>query len=823
MLSLINRVQVALVVALTGALAVGPVPASALETAATDIVLGTSAAVPSLSDVSIEPTATGFDVSFHYTQYEDGEPAAWKPVRLGVYDGDSIQFPFESRTVVDHGYGTGPAESLVPDDGTRTGQVSRAFEHDRGGDVTVMLFSSEPCDCPGGTVFAAGRTLAAVPLVTGTPTIAGSLAVDTEAVVDPGIWSDGTDLTFQWFADGQPLADATDRSLQLTAELVGSALRVDVTGRFAGRDPVTVSSAASRLVVQPGTVAVTGSAVAGETLGLALDGWAPDTTFTYEWFADGVIVPGATASTLQLPDTAIGRSVTARVTGQHATYAAASAVSAAVTVVARTPITSRPVVSGDAAVGATLTAVPGAWTTETTFSYQWLVDSIAVAGATRPTFALDAAHVGRSVAVTVTGSRSGYSSASETSEPTPLVVAPGTPSVTGTPSVGSTLTAAPGTWATGTSLAYQWYADGAAVPRATGAKLTLTTAQDGAAVTVAVTGSRPGYATIVRSSAATLRVMRWSTPTMSGTFAYGTTLTARPGTWTSGTTFRYQWYADGKAISGATASTVTLGSGQRDRRMSVRVVGSKPGHPSVTAFSAASGKVLTTGTPSISGTPVWGATLSARPGTWTAATTFSYVWMADGTVISGATASTLRLSSLTRGKRISVRVTGRKSGYATVVRASGSTARVATAATPSVSGSRLVTYTLTANAGTWTSGTTFSHQWYANGAAIRGATRSTLKLGTSLVGKRISVKLTGSKSGYPTVARFSASTAAVGYPSRTSPVSEWSCPSWAPIKGNGSSMIYHVPSGQFYSRTKPEECFRTETAARSAGYRKSQR
>ena len=51
----------------------------------------------------------------------------------------------------------------------------------------------------------------------------------------------------------------------------------------------------------------------------------------------------------------------------------------------------------------------------------------------------------------------------------------------------------------------------------------------------------------------------------------------------------------------------------------------------------------------------------------------------------------------------------------------------------------------------------------------------------------------------------------------------WDCPSGYPIKGNASSMIYHVPSGSYYSRTKPEECFATESAARNAGYRKSQR
>jgi len=49
------------------------------------------------------------------------------------------------------------------------------------------------------------------------------------------------------------------------------------------------------------------------------------------------------------------------------------------------------------------------------------------------------------------------------------------------------------------------------------------------------------------------------------------------------------------------------------------------------------------------------------------------------------------------------------------------------------------------------------------------------------------------------------------------------CPSSAPIKGNASSMIYHVPGGEFYDRTVPEQCFSSESDAVAAGYRASKR
>ena len=47
-------------------------------------------------------------------------------------------------------------------------------------------------------------------------------------------------------------------------------------------------------------------------------------------------------------------------------------------------------------------------------------------------------------------------------------------------------------------------------------------------------------------------------PTISGTPAVGSQLTANPGTWTpSGASFAYKWYANGLPIAGATQQTFT--------------------------------------------------------------------------------------------------------------------------------------------------------------------------------------------------------------------------------------------------------------------------
>lgn len=485
-------------------------------------------------------------------------------------------------------------------------------------------------------------------------------------------------------------------------------------------------------------------------------------------------------------------------------------------------VTPVPTLLGELAVGQTVTAQPGEWPEETVLTYQWFADAVPIDGAQGESLALTTAFAGRVVEVAVTGQPAEGEPITVTSTQGLRVATTGTPKVSGTATTGSTMTATAGTWTSGTELSYQWLADGAPISGATASTLVLASGQSGKKIAVRVTGTKAGYPTLSRTSAATSqRVMRWATPTISGSVASGSTLTAKTGTWTSGVTFTYQWYADSKAISGATASTYKLATAQRGTKITVKVTGKKSGHPTVSKISKATGKVATAPSPKVSGSAIVGSTLTATPGTWTTGTTLTYQWYADGTAISGATKKTHKLTSAQKDKKVQVKVTGKKSGYATVTKSSSSTAYVQIAPTPTISGTPRVTNTLTAKRGTWSSGTTFTYQWYANGAAISGATKSTLTLSASRAGKTITVKVTGKKSGYPTVSRTSKATAAVTYPSRTAPVDSWNCPSWAPIKGNANSGIYHVPGGGSYTRTKPEECFRTESAAVAAGYRKA--
>lgn len=403
------------------------------------------------------------------------------------------------------------------------------------------------------------------------------------------------------------------------------------------------------------------------------------------------------------------------------------------------------------------------------------------------------------------------------------------PTISGVAQVGQTLTAAAGVWAPGTALEYQWYADDELISGAVGTKLVLTPAHRGLRIVVAVWGRTGPTTWEVKDSDPTdevsTNVLTAATPTISGSLAYGSIVTAKPGAWTAGATLSYQWYANGRAISGATAASFKLGTEQKGVTLAVKVTGKKTGFITASRTSTTTAKVATAGTPTVTGRASVGSTLTAKPGTWTSGTTFSYRWYADGVAITDATRSTFTITKSQMGKAITVKVAGRKSGYATVAKASAATPRVPRVGTPTIAGRTYQTLTLTANAGTWSSGTSFSYQWYADGRALTNATKSTLTLSNGHIGKRITVKVTGRKSGYTTISKISAATAVVK--SGTSrPASKDNCPSAYPVKGNQTTRhttdwIYHVPGGRYYAVTDPEQCFVTPRAAELAGYRAS--
>lgn len=492
-------------------------------------------------------------------------------------------------------------------------------------------------------------------LAVGTPTVTGTARFGATLTANPGTWSPAPTFSYQWRIDGVAVVGATSATWVVTAAAVGKTVSVTVTGTRSGYETATATSAATAAVA-PATLTsvvptISGEASLGKTLTVSAGSWGPTpVTLAYQWLRGTAAIPGATQATY-VPVTAdLGQTVSARVTGTKPGYGTISTTSTAVTIGRALTAAPVPTISGTVAVGSTLTAVPGTWApAPVTLSYQWYRGSAPIAGATARTYTLAAADAGQKVSVRTTGSQTGYTSLQRASAAVtvPLVLtAPGSVSLAGTATVGSTMTAQPGTWGPApVTISYQWLRDGTAIAGATASTYKIVTADAGHKVAVRVTGSKAGYTSVARTSAVANAMFAFTaapTPVITGTAAAGRVLTLATGTWTPAPAFTYQWRIDGYAITGATASTFTVPAWAAGRAITATVTATKSGYLSVTRTTAATSVSWAVGDTMRPGT-------SMRPGAYLISPNGRYRFglQGDGNVVLSDGTTPLRTSRTT--------------------------------------------------------------------------------------------------------------------------------------------------------------------------------
>ena len=265
-----------------------------------------------------------------------------------------------------------------------------------------------------------------------------------------------------------------------------------------------------------------------------------------------------------------------------------------------------------------------------------------------------------------------------------------------------------------------------------------------------------------------LKDLTASVPTITGNAVVGSRLLANAGAWSpSSVKLKYQWKRNGVSIKGASKSTYKLTKADAGRKITVTVTGSKSGYKSVSKTSASTSIALQSmslaSVPTITGNAVVGSRLLANAGAWSPSSVkLKYQWKRNGVSIKGASKSTYKLTKADAGRKITVTVTGSKSGYKSVSKTSASTSialqSMSLASVPTITGNAVVGSRLLANAGAWSpSSVKLKYQWKRNGVSIKGASKSTYKLTKADAGRKITVTVTGSKSGYKSVSKTSAS------------------------------------------------------------------
>ncbi|MCF3123786.1 Tat pathway signal protein [Streptomyces arenae] len=185
-------------------------------------------------------------------------------------------------------------------------------------------------------------------------------------------------------------------------------------------------------------------------------------------------------------------------------------------------------------------------------------------------------------------------------------------------------------------------------------------------------------------------------------------------------------------------------------------------------FTVTAPELTSTTAPKVTGTAAVGSTVTATPGGWSATpSSYTYQWKAGGEAIAGATASTYKIPAAHVGKKLTVTVTAHRAGWKDAT-ATSSAVTIAKGAAPkatekpSITGTARVGKVLKAAKGAWSPAPgSYTYQWYANGTAISGATKSSLTPKSAQRGKKITVKVTAHRTGHRDGTATSKATGAV--------------------------------------------------------------
>lgn len=344
------------------------------------------------------------------------------------------------------------------------------------------------------------------------------------------------------------------------------------------------------------TPTLSGTACVGNTLSANPGSWKPEgSRLSYQWLRSGQPIVGATRATYTIQASDLGKSISVRVTGSLGSAAPVAKQSASKLVgECLIPATKAPILVGGKTTDSTLVSklvVPAG----VSASYQWLRSGKSIKGATRSSYKLTAADVGKRIQSRVSLTKKGYKGRLLTSASVSVSKATikntKRASIAGQKSYGQTLKVSAGKYsASPTTFGYQWHRNGKKIKGATKGSLKMSAADIGRNISVTVRASRPGYhstsSTTTASKISPGKIVPKSLPKISGKAKSGSVLSVSNGTWSpQASTYSYQWYRNGIKIKAANKRTYKVVTADRGRKISARVYVARKNHTKASAAS----------------------------------------------------------------------------------------------------------------------------------------------------------------------------------------------------------------------------------------------
>ena len=638
--------------------------------------------------------------SFSFTQTNGGVTSSFSnaisvtvntPATATATAGGPTTFLQGSNVTLTSNTGTGFAYQWYNSTTLISGATSASFTATTSGSFNVRITDANGCISNASNTIFVNVTPVNTPTITANgPTTfcpGGNVILSSNIVVG---------VNYQWNLNGVAIAGATAATYQAV-----SAGIYTVTQTNGAYSTTSVSTSVAISTVNA-TISAGGATTffAGSNVSLTANTGAG---YTYQWYNNGTTISGATNNSFSA---SISGSYTVTITNALLCASTSSA-----TVVTVNPIPT-PTISASgpttfcSGANVSLSAVA-----QSGMTYQWFFNSIAISGATSATYTATStgSYTFTQTNGSVTSSISNTISVTANALPNAIITAGGPTSFVngGNVSLSSTFVA---------GVSYQWYNGTLPIAGATTNSFSATMSGN-YTLQITSTANCPNTSNVI-----TVAVGAIPTPTISAggptTYCNGDSVTLTA-TVVSG--FTYQWYNNGMAISGATATTIKVfNAGSYTFVQTNGAASSSPSLPINITVNSLPSATVTPGGPTTfyNGSNV---ILTSNTGAG-----FAYQWYNGTTLISGATSATYMA---TVSGSYTIKITNSfgcftySTPVAVTVNAVPTPVIVANGPTTFCTGANVV-LSVTTYAG-------FTYQWYSNGVAISGAISSSFSATTS--------------------------------------------------------------------------------------------
>jgi len=331
----------------------------------------------------------------------------------------------------------------------------------------------------------------------------------------------------------------------------------------------------------------------------------------------------------------------------------------------------------------------GQWNWSTELSFKWFKNGVEIPNETQSSLTLKTEDMNSKFKAEITTRSAFFDGLSQT---TPEVTAlapnspcianvdssiwlgtPQQPTVAGKATIGEKLTAKLGTWPKGTSFCSYWYSNGKSLAAKNVLEYTIPPSLSGKTIQYVVVGTPKSGSPVTRFSPAMLinkKVFPASRAVaISGKTTVGSELTTPTPSWTSGTTYKYQWIRDGIRLPGATKIKYKVTETDLNSSLVVEVCGEKTDYvytcKTSPKLNVPLGQITPSGKVTVkSNNSQIGGIVVLSVGAWPNGTSSRITWLRDGEAIWDESGSSYVITSQDRGHTLSVVYKVTKLNYA---------------------------------------------------------------------------------------------------------------------------------------------------------------